>query len=120
MKISFSNVINNRMQHLEERIALLEKAKRSLIIQGPISFSVADIVEENGVSIVPESISPYSQLPYNDFVFQALPMQYYQNMVLYDTKDAYDLLNDDYKNKRFGSYNSFEEYVNDYNQTIEN
>lgn len=47
-------------------------------------------------------------------------LEYYQNMVLYDTKDAYDLLNDDYKNKRFGSYNSFEKYVNDYNQTIEN
>ncbi len=47
-------------------------------------------------------------------------LEYYQNMVLYDTKDAYDLLNEDYKNKRFGSYNSFEEYVNDYNQTIEN
>lgn len=39
------------------------------------------ITEENGISIVPESISPYSQLPYNDFVFQALPMKYYQNMV---------------------------------------
>ncbi|MCX8531105.1 polysaccharide deacetylase family protein [Chryseobacterium luquanense] len=41
----------------------------------------SEIIEENGLSIVPESISPYSQLPYNDFVFQALPMQYYQNMV---------------------------------------
>lgn len=41
----------------------------------------AEIIEENGLSIVPESISPYSQLPYNDFVFQVLPMQYYQNMV---------------------------------------
>lgn len=40
-----------------------------------------EILEENGVSIVPESISPYSQLPYNDFVFQILPMSYYQNMV---------------------------------------
>ena len=40
-----------------------------------------EIVEENGLSIVPESISPYSQLPYNDFVFQILPMKYYQNMV---------------------------------------
>lgn len=40
-----------------------------------------EILENNGVSIVPESISPYSQLPYNDFVFQALPMTYYQNMV---------------------------------------
>ncbi|MEG0926009.1 polysaccharide deacetylase family protein [Chryseobacterium sp.] len=41
-----------------------------------------EITEENGLSIVPESISPYSQLPYNDFVFQILPMKYYQNMVL--------------------------------------
>ncbi|MFP3831922.1 polysaccharide deacetylase [Chryseobacterium sp. SIMBA_028] len=41
-----------------------------------------EITEEDGLSIVPESISPYSQLPYNDFVFQILPMQYYQNMVL--------------------------------------
>ena len=40
-----------------------------------------EIIEEDGLSIVPESISPYSQLPYNDFVFQILPMKYYQNMV---------------------------------------
>ena len=39
------------------------------------------INEEDGLSIVPESISPYSQLPYNDFVFQMLPMKYYQSMV---------------------------------------
>ena len=41
----------------------------------------SEIIEENGLSIVPESSSPYSQLPYNNFVFQVLPMQYYQNMV---------------------------------------
>ena len=41
-----------------------------------------EISEEDGLSIVPESISPYSQLPYNDFVFQILPMKYYQSMVL--------------------------------------
>ena len=40
-----------------------------------------DIVEENGMSIVPESISPYSQIPYNDFVFQVLPFAFYRNMV---------------------------------------
>ncbi|WP_294303377.1 polysaccharide deacetylase [uncultured Chryseobacterium sp.] len=40
-----------------------------------------EITEEDGISIVPESISPYSQLPYNDFVFQMLPMKYYKNMV---------------------------------------
>ncbi len=41
-----------------------------------------EITEEDGLSIVPESISPYSQLPYNDFVFQILPMKYYQSMVV--------------------------------------
>ncbi len=40
-----------------------------------------EISEEKGLSIVPESISPYSQLPYNDFVFQAIPLKYYQSMV---------------------------------------
>jgi hypothetical protein len=46
-----------------------------------------EITEEDGLSIVPESISPYSQLPYNDFVFQILPMKYYQNMVLETLKN---------------------------------
>jgi hypothetical protein len=41
-----------------------------------------DIAIKNGMSIIPESISPYSQIPYNDFVFQTIPLQYYQNMVM--------------------------------------
>lgn len=45
------------------------------------------IRETDGMSIVPESISPYSQLPYNDFVFQLLPMKYYQNMVFETLKN---------------------------------
>lgn len=46
-----------------------------------------EIVEQDGISIVPESISPYSQLPYNDFVFQLLPIKYYQNMVFETLKN---------------------------------
>ncbi|WP_326982939.1 polysaccharide deacetylase [Chryseobacterium sp. MYb264] len=46
-----------------------------------------EISEENGLSIVPESISPYSQLPYNDFVFQVLPTKYYENMVFETLKN---------------------------------
>lgn len=46
-----------------------------------------EIIEEDGLSIVPESISPYSQLPYNDFVFQILPMKFYQNMVFETLKN---------------------------------
>lgn len=40
-----------------------------------------EITEVKGISVVPESISPYSQIPYNDFVFQMVPMKYYQSMV---------------------------------------
>lgn len=47
----------------------------------------SEIIEENGISIIPESISPYSQLPYNDFVFQVLPMSFYQNMVVETLKN---------------------------------
>lgn len=45
------------------------------------------IVEEMGVTIIPESISPYSQIPYNDFVFQVLPFQYYKNMIVETLKN---------------------------------
>ncbi len=46
-----------------------------------------EIVEEDGLSIVPESISPYSQLPYNDFTFQILPVKFYRNMVFETLKN---------------------------------
>lgn len=46
-----------------------------------------EIFEENGVNIIPESISPYSQIPYNDFVFQVVPLKYYQNMVVETLKN---------------------------------
>lgn len=41
-----------------------------------------EISLKNGVNIITESISPYSQIPYNDFVFQVIPLPFYQNMVL--------------------------------------
>lgn len=46
-----------------------------------------EIFEENGLSIIPESISPYSQIPYNDFVFQVVPLKFYQNMVVETLKN---------------------------------
>lgn len=46
-----------------------------------------EIAEKNGVSIIPESISPYSQIPYNDFVFQVVPLTYYQSMVFETIKN---------------------------------
>lgn len=46
-----------------------------------------EISLEHGIHLIPESISPYSQIPYNDFVFQVLPLKYYENMVLETIKN---------------------------------
>lgn len=77
----------------ESELKLLEFNYVSNIDNADILFSfkrlkrTTEITEENGLSIVPESISPYSQLPYNDFVFQVLPMGFYQNMVVETLKN---------------------------------
>ncbi len=42
----------------------------------------APFTEQNGLSILHESISRYSQIPYNDLVFQLLPLSYYESMVI--------------------------------------
>jgi hypothetical protein len=77
----------------QESLKLLEFSYVSNIDNANILFPFkrlkrdTEITEEEGLSIVPESISPYSQLPYNDFVFQILPMKYYQNMVFETLKN---------------------------------
>ena len=42
----------------------------------------APYIEQNGLSILYESISRYSQIPYNDFIFQISPLSLYENMVI--------------------------------------
>lgn len=37
--------------------------------------------EENGIMVIPESVSPYSRIPYNDFSFQMIPLFFYKNMI---------------------------------------
>ncbi|WP_261511443.1 polysaccharide deacetylase family protein [Chryseobacterium paludis] len=77
----------------QENLKLLEFNYVSNIDNANILFPLkrlkrdTEISEEDGLSIIPESISPYSQLPYNDFVFQILPMKYYQNMVFETLKN---------------------------------
>lgn len=77
----------------QEGIKLLEFNYVSNIDNAHILFPFkrlkrdTEIKEENGLNIVPESISPYSQLPYNDFVFQILPKKYYQYMVFETLKN---------------------------------
>ncbi|MCD9854927.1 polysaccharide deacetylase [Epilithonimonas sp. JDS] len=45
-----------------------------------------EIYVENEMTIVPESQSPYSQLPFNDYVLQVTPMKYYESMLLESLK----------------------------------
>jgi len=77
----------------QENLKLLEFNYVSNIDNANILFPFkrlkrdTEINEEDGLSVVPESISPYSQLPYNDFVFQILPMKYYQSMVFETLKN---------------------------------
>lgn len=77
----------------QENLKLLEFNYVSNIDNADILFPFkrlkrdTEINEEDGLSIVPESISPYSQLPYNDFVFQILPTKYYQGMVFETLKN---------------------------------
>lgn len=65
-----------------------------------------EIKEELGMNIVPESISPYSQLPYNDFVFQVLPKSFYQNMV-YETLKADEFVLIYLDSRQFTDYQKF-------------
>lgn len=46
-----------------------------------------DIHIENDLTVVPESQSPYSQLPFNDYVLQVTPMKYYESMLLESLKN---------------------------------
>lgn len=41
----------------------------------------------NDLTVVPESQSPYSQLPFNDYVLQVTPMKYYESMLLESLKN---------------------------------
>lgn len=42
----------------------------------------APFTEQNGLTILYESISRYSQIPYNDFIFQIIPLSFYESMVI--------------------------------------
>ncbi len=49
--------------------------------------STTTIDIENDLNVIPESQSPYSQLPFNDYVLQVIPMKYYENMLLESLKN---------------------------------
>ena len=42
----------------------------------------APFTEQNGLTILHESISRYSQIPYNDLIFQIIPLSFYESMVI--------------------------------------
>lgn len=53
----------------------------------------APFTEQDGLTILHESISRYSQLPYSDFIFQILPLSFYKYMIVETIKkDAFVLV----------------------------
>lgn len=53
----------------------------------------SEIYTEGDITVVPESQSPYSQLPFNDYVLQMTPMKYYESMLLESLKsDEYVMI----------------------------
>lgn len=43
--------------------------------------SESQLIEKFGISIISESVSPYSRIPYNDLLFQISPQKIYQNII---------------------------------------
>lgn len=126
-RLFYNNYANNKTMYIilntnYDNMLYDEKIERDGITKTEYDSIIANLKEQTTTTKLSsyDSSKKFTLKNATDEDIITRYLEYYQNMVLYDTKDAYDLLNEDYKNKRFGSYNSFEEYVNDYNQTIEN
>ena len=83
--------IRGMRQFLEKRLSSEKLKAMQFIYRSPMDFSNIFFFknalerkiayEEHEIMVIPESVSPYSRLPYNDFTFQMIPMKFYQNMV---------------------------------------
>lgn len=62
----------------------------------------------------------YVLMEYNESQVATKYFQEYKNLMLSNSKDAYNKLDEEYKNKRFGSVENFIEYVNNKTKYIEN
>ena len=73
---ALSEIFNLRFTYvsLDEDTALIFPFKR---FERKVPFT-----EQNGLTILHESISRYSQIPYNDFIFQIIPLSFYESMVI--------------------------------------
>lgn len=47
-----------------------------------------EIYTDDELVVIPETIAPYTQIPYNETVFQYVPMKYYENMVFETLKSS--------------------------------
>ena len=83
--------IRGMRQFPEKRLSSEKLKAMQFIYRSPMDFSNIFFFkntlerkiayEEHEIMVIPESVSPYSRLPYNDFTFQMIPMKFYQNMV---------------------------------------
>ncbi len=67
-------------------ISPVEKMKLTYLFKR-LSRNTA-IYTDSEVEVIPESIAPVTQFPYNETIFQYLPMKYYENMVFETLKSS--------------------------------
>ena len=77
-------------------------------------------VENTIEKIEKNSNNIYVLMEYNESQIATKYFQEYKNLMLSNSNDAYNKLDEEYKNKRFGSVENFIEYVNNKKKDIEN
>lgn len=92
---------------------ILEKKYNTLEENQSLNIEEAQLIKEKTVNIYEDQSNQYS----------TIAISYFQKMkqdFTYDAQYLYQMLDTEYKQKRFGNYNNFEQYVNNMKQNIEN
>lgn len=100
-------------------IAKLDLENSTYSIFGKEYIEKYKYTKDTEISSIEISIDSIESNHYNQFTYVSattdyIVTQYFSNFkdkVLNNTKDAYELLDEEYRNKRYGNYESYEKYV---------
>lgn len=99
------------------------------------TFSICPISEENykmgieqGIEVTPERVEAIEKNEFNQVIStnldkDTISAKYFYNYIdkiLYNTKEAYEILDERYKNINFTTYEDFKEYIENNKQKFEN
>ena len=90
-----------------------------LIVSMIIVFKNHDIIKDNKLHSVGDYITKYEANEYlpvmiNNEDIVKIYLNDYKNNILNDLEEAYNSLNKDYRDKRFGSLDKYKEYINNF------